>query len=190
MRLRSLGAAATVAALLTLTACSDIAGTGDKNFISGDGSLQQIAIDQRERPIDMSGETLDGEQLDLADLRGQVVVVNVWGSWCAPCRGEMPDLVEVAEETEGMAQFVGVNIRETSADNARAFERRFEVPYPSIYSPDSKALLGFSGTLTPNSIPATVVLDKQGRQAAYILGAVTSATTLKNIIEEAAAEDG
>ena len=125
--------------------------------------------------------------MKLADFRGKPLVVVVWGSWCAPCRAEAPDVVAAAEKLEGTAEFVGLNIRDASADNARAFVRSFDVPYRSFYSPGGEAMLAFGGTLTPNSIPSFVVLDDEGRVAASILGELPSTTTLVEVTEDVAA---
>ncbi len=179
-----------VVSLLALTGCSSMSGTGDKGYISGDGTVAITKAVDRGDPIELTGEDLEGDPVDLAGLRGEVVVINVWGSWCTPCRAEMPDLVEAAEASADRASYLGINIRDASTDKAKALVRNFEVPFPSIYSPDSKALLAFYGTLTPRSIPSTVVLDRQGRVAATILGAIPSVLTLTELVEDVAAEDG
>lgn len=179
-----------VACLLALTGCSSLEGTGDKGYISGDGRIIQVAAGDRGRPIELTGESLEGEPLSLGDLRGEVAVVNVWWSGCAPCRTEMPILVRAAEDTEGDAVFVGVNIRDSSPEQAQSFVRTFEVPYPSFYSPDGKALLAFAGTLSPSTIPSTVVLDTEGRIAAAVIGEIPSTLTLTDLVEEVAAENG
>lgn len=187
MTLRSLLALPVLVALVT-TGCSSLEGTGDKGYISQDGSVVTVAASERDEPIDLSGEDLDGKPISLADLRGGVVVVNVWGSWCGPCTAEQPDLLEAAEKTSGVADFIGINIREASVDNARSFVRSFDVPYPSIYDPDSKALLTFSAVMPVRSPPTTFVLDDQGRIAAAIFGALPSVGTLVDLIEDTAGE--
>ena len=173
-------------ALLALTGCSDLAGTGDKGYVSHEGIVTIVDEEDRNAPVELSGEDLDGTAIDLADMRGKVTVVNVWWSACPPCRSEMPHLVEASEQTDEMAQFVGINIRDGSPSQAKAFNRKFEVPYPSFYSPDGKALLPFSRTVPPNAIPSTVVLDAEGRVAASIIGEVPSTLTLVNVIEDVA----
>ncbi len=179
-----------LACLLALTGCSSLAGTGDKGFVTGDGTISQVPVAQRDDPITLRGTDLDGEELDLANRLGKPVVVVVWGSWCTPCRAEAPDVVAAARELKGRAHVVGVNIRDPSTSQANSFVRRFEVPYPSFYSPDGKALLAFQGTLTPNSIPSFVVLDAEGRVAASIIGELPSTTTLVELAGDVAAEGG
>lgn len=179
-----------VLALVALTGCTSMSGTGDKGYITGDGRISQVDPADRADAIDLSGDDLDGDPVGLADLRGEVVVVNVWGSWCPPCRAEMPDLVAAAEETADQASYLGINIRDASTDQAQSFVRTFEVPFPSVYSPEGRALLAFAGTLTPRTIPATVVLDREGRVAASVIGPLPSTQTLVDLVEQVAAEDG
>jgi thiol-disulfide isomerase/thioredoxin len=145
-----------------------------------------VAPEERGEPIELEGEDLDGEPLSLAGLRGQVVVVNVWWSACPPCRTEMPDLVGAAEETGDTATFVGINIRDSSVEQAQSFVRSFDVPYPSFFDPSGEALLPFAGTLSPRSIPSTVVLDREGRVAAAVIGALPSQQTLVDLVDEVA----
>ncbi len=173
---------------LVATGCTSLQGTGEKGYISQDGSVTTVAEEQRGDPIDVTGEDLDGKPLSLADLRGGVVVVNVWGSWCGPCVAEQPDLQEAAKQTSEVADFVGLDIRDASVDNARSFVRKFDVPYPSIYDPDSEALLAFSAVIPVRSPPTTFVLDKQGRIAAAIFGALPSVGTLVDLINDVAGE--
>jgi thiol-disulfide isomerase/thioredoxin len=184
-----LGGAAALALALLLTGCSDISGTGDLDYVPGDGQVIEVAQAEREEPVEISGETVQGEALDLADLRGQVVVVNMWWSGCGPCIKEMPMLVEAeAELPAADTEFVGINIRDLSTDNAAAFERARGVDYPSIYDPGSETLARF-GSYEPYSPPATLVLDREGRVAALINGPVPSRTTLTSLVEDVAAED-
>lgn len=173
-----------LACLLALAGCSSLQGTGDKGFVSGEGQIVRKAVEDREPPIELVGEDLQGEELSLAAFRGQAVVVVVWGSWCGPCRAEVGDVVAAAEQLGDDARFVGLNIRDPSPAQAQAFVRNHDVPYPSFYSPDGKAMLAFEGTLTPNSIPSFVVLDADGRVAASILGPLPSTTTLVQLTED------
>lgn len=172
--------------VLALAGCTSLSGTGEKGFVSGDGQLTVRTASEREQPIDLTGEGLDGESLDVADYRGKPVVVVVWGAWCGPCVGEAPEVVEAAEELDGDAQFLGINLRDPDPAQAQAFVRNFDVPYPSIYAPDGKAMLAFGGVLAPNSIPSFVVLDGEGRVAATILGKLPSVQTLVDVTRDVA----
>ena len=174
--------------LLALTGCSSLEGTGDKGYVTGEGRVTQLPVVDRDEPVTLSGEDLDGDRLEVEQFRGTPVVMVVWGSWCAPCRAEAPDVVAAAEELGKDAQFVGINIRDASAAQARSFVRTFDIPYPSYYSPDGKAMLALSGALTPNSIPSFVVLDREGRVAASIIGKLPSTTTLVQVTEDVVAE--
>lgn len=174
---------------LLLTGCSSFSGTGDLEYVQGDPQVTQIAPEDRDEPVEVSGESVQADPIDFADHRGEVMVVNVWGSWCPPCRSEMPILVEAAAEVDPEeTEFVGINIRETSRDNAAAFEREYDVPYPSIYDPGSETLLRF-GTHAPSIPPSTMILDREGRVAALISGEIPSKKTLLELVEDVAAED-
>lgn len=192
---RRRAAAAILAVLLAsagLAACSNdqVGSSGDAGFVAGKGVITRLALDKRKEPGEVSGETLDGKPISLDDYRGKTVVVNVWGSWCAPCRSEAPDLVAASKELarDGVA-FVGIDSRDLDRAAAQAFVRRFEVPYPSIYDQQGKTLLAFRGTLSPNAIPSTVVIDSQGRVAASIIGETTKAT-LVGLVRDVMTEEG
>ncbi|MFL6062093.1 MAG: TlpA disulfide reductase family protein [Marmoricola sp.] len=175
---------ALVVALAT-AGCSSGLKTGNNNFVLGDGVITVLDGAKRVAPGPVSGTTLDGAKVTLSQYAGKVVVINVWGSWCAPCRSEAANLAKAAGELmpKGVV-FLGINTRDTSADNARAFERTHAMPYPSIYDPGGESLLAFHHTLRPNAIPSTVVIDKDGRVAASIIGAVTTAQTLVDVVGE------
>jgi thiol-disulfide isomerase/thioredoxin len=163
----------------------DKADTGDKGYIDGTGIITRLAVDERKKPGEVSGETLSGKKLDLSSYAGKVIVLNVWGSWCPPCRKEAPTLVAASKElAQDDVVFVGVNSKDSSPDMGKAYERRFEVPYDSLFDPSGRTLLAFHGTLTPTSIPSTVILDKQGRVAASILGEVPGKETLVDLVRD------
>ncbi|MGZ8737967.1 MAG: TlpA family protein disulfide reductase [Nocardioides sp.] len=180
-------ALASVALLALLTGCSnDIGSSGDQGYVAGKGIITSLDVADRKQPGEVSGETIDGEPLSLDDYAGQVVVVNVWGSWCAPCRAEAPMLAEAARDLEkDDVAFLGIDSRDLNETQARAFVRRFEIPYPSIYDQQGRTLLAFRGTLVPSSVPATVIIDREGRVAASVLGEITR-TTLYDLVEEVA----
>ncbi len=176
-----------LALTLAVSGCTGLRGSGDLDYVPGEGNVVQVAIEAREGPIEISGTSLQGEPVDLADFRGEVTVVNMWGSWCAPCRSEAPLLVQAVEELD--AVFVGINVRDTEG-NALAFEREYGVPYPSIYDQGSETLLLFGSRYAPRSMPTTAVLDRDGRVAALISGPIPSEITLTELVEEIGAEDG
>lgn len=186
-----------VGVLLALLACTALAGcsdevgsSGDTGFVSGKGLITRLPVDQREEPGEVAGTSLDGRPLSLEDYEGKTVVVNVWGSWCAPCRAEAPELVAASKALadDGVA-FLGINSRDLDRVAAQAFQRRFEVPYPSIYDQQGRTLLAFRGTLSPNAIPSTVVIDSEGRVAASVIGEVTE-STLVGLVEDVQAGEG
>jgi thiol-disulfide isomerase/thioredoxin len=149
---------------------------GQTGFVSGGGTFTVFASGDREPAPKVSGETLDGKTWSLADQAGKVVVLNVWGSWCSPCRKEAPDLVEASRRLGAGTVFAGLNTRDLDPAPARKFVREFGIRYPSIFDPSGRQLLGFRGQISPQSIPSTLVIDAQGNVAARILGAVTAAT--------------
>ncbi len=166
--------------------CSnDVGGSGNQGYVAGKGIITSVAATDRRTPAQVSGTTVDGTKISLADYRGKVVVVNVWGSWCPPCRAEAPMLAAAARDLapKGVV-FLGIDSRDPSAAAARAFVRRFRIPYPSIYDQQGSTLLAFRGTLSPKSIPSTVIIDRRGRVSASVLGEITR-TTLYDLVGEA-----
>ncbi|WP_447038102.1 TlpA family protein disulfide reductase [Streptomyces sp. DSM 118878] len=165
-----LAAGAAVAAL-TLSACGSggtSGGGGNTNFVTGSDGIATLAKGDRKDGPKLDGETLTGDHLDLADYKGKIVVLNVWGSWCPPCRAEAPNFVKVANATKDQGvQFVGINTRDPQKGPAISFEKDYKVPYPSLHDPMGKLMLRFpKGTLNPNFIPSTVVIDRDGKVAA------------------------
>lgn len=168
-------AAGTAAAALVLTACgggSTSGGSSNTKFVAGTGGIDTVRKADRQSLPAISGKTIEGRELNLADdYKGKVVVINVWGSWCAPCRAEAPHLVKVANDTKADGvEFVGVNTRDPDKSAAVAFEKEFKVPYPSLYDPMGKLMLRFPpGSLNPKAIPSTLVVDRDGKVAARAL---------------------
>jgi thiol-disulfide isomerase/thioredoxin len=181
-RTLSTALAAGLLACSLLSGCSSLQGSGSKGFVTGDGKIRTVDAADRGKPIELTGDDLDGKPLDLATFRGRPVVVVVWGSWCGPCRAETPEVNAAAAKLGARAQFVGINLRNSSTDDALAFVRKQGVKYPSFYSPNGEAMLHFPGTLGPNTIPAFVVLDAQGRIAASIIGSLPSEQTLVDLV--------
>ena len=167
------------------SACGGAADTGDKGYVDGTGIITRLAVDERKKPGAVSGTTLEGKDLSLESYAGRVVVLNVWGSWCPPCRKEASTLAAAARElAQDDVAFVGVNTKDAGTEQGLAFQRRYDVPYPSLFDPAGRSLLAFRGTLNPSAIPSTVVLDQQGRVAASILGEVPSRQTLVDLVRD------
>lgn len=159
----------------------------DRGYVSGDGATVEVAVAERGDPVEVTGTDAEGVVVDLADFRGEVVVLNVWYATCPPCRAEAPDLAAISSETasDGV-QFVGVNTRDDAA-TAQAFQRTFAIGYPSIIDTSGEAVLALRGQVPPQAVPTTLVVDRQGRIAARILG-TADAGTLRTLIEDAVAE--
>ncbi|GAB6901152.1 TlpA family protein disulfide reductase [Kineosporia succinea] len=166
-------------ALLALTGCSGSSSSGGE-AVDG-GAVQVIPASDRKSPIEMSGTTVDGEQLNIATLRGKPLVMNVWGSWCGPCRTEAPALEEAYNELKDTTNFVGMAFRDTKT-GAKNHEKEFGITYPSLYD-EGDLLLNLNGAVTSQSIPVTLILDSQGRIAGRYVGIVTK-VTLMDMVED------
>lgn len=142
---------------------------------------------ERGVPVSLDGRDLAGDAVSTGALRGSPLVLNVWGSWCAPCRTEAPVLRAVsAEYADRGVQFLGLNVKDNPAA-AVAFERRFDITYPSLDDRSGRATLALSEYLPASVVPATLVLDRQGRVAARVLGAV-EASTLRSLLDTVVSE--
>ncbi|MCH0563162.1 MULTISPECIES: TlpA disulfide reductase family protein [unclassified Streptomyces] len=184
-------AGAAVAALL-VSACTSggvSGGGGDTKFIMGADGISTVAKGKRDPAPDLSGRTIDDRQIAVSSFKGKVVVLNVWGSWCAPCRAEAPNFEKVYSDLRSQGvQFVGINVADPQVRSALAFEKQFGVSYPSLYDPSSKLMLRFKkGTLNPQAIPSTLVLDRDGGIAARSLAAL-SEDKLRSMIAPVLAE--
>lgn len=184
-------AAGAAVAALTLTACGDggtQGGSGGTNFVAGKNGISKAERGERQDAPRLKGEALDGKALDIADYKGKVVVVNVWGSWCPPCRAEAPYLAKVAKDTADDTQFLGINTRDPNKGPALAFEEDYKVEYPSFYDPKGKLIVSFpKGSLNPQSIPSTIVIDREGKIAARTLQAVNE-KQLRSMVDPLIAE--
>ncbi|SEP53338.1 TlpA family protein disulfide reductase [Amycolatopsis saalfeldensis] len=193
-RTRWPGVALAVAGLLTLTACSsgtDAVARGSTFEFVSPGGQTTIFYDpstSRGTAPDLSGESLPkpGTQIRLSDYAGKVVVINIWGSWCGPCRAETPELEKVFEQTQSSGvQFLGIDVRDDRAA-AEDFVRDRHVTYPSIFDPSGRSLLALNGY--PRSVvPSTLVLDRRHRVAAVFLTALI-ASDLLPVVQRVAAE--
>jgi thiol-disulfide isomerase/thioredoxin len=185
------GLVVTVVALLAAVAGVALVGwSGGDGPGGGDATAaatrREYPVGQRPAAPPIAGELLGGGRLDVADLRGEVVVVNVWASWCGPCRAETDDLEEVYQATrERGVSFVGVNIRD-ERDKAVAFMAD-RVSYPSIFDPAFEIGLGFHDPPEPVGPPATLVIDRAGNLAAAIYR-VVGPIELEQLVTRVAAE--
>lgn len=144
-------------------------------------------VEERAAAPVLEGTTLDGDPLSLADFEGHIVVANVWGSWCGPCRAETPELVRVAREHKDQGvRFLGIDTRD-SRGAAQAFVRRFKVPYPSLFDSDGRTLLPLMQLVPTAAVPSTLVVDAEGNVAARVIGRVTY-TTLSGLLEDLESE--
>lgn len=175
-------ALAAAVAVLLLVACSPTESgegpdDGTAGFTIGDGTVTILEPAQRPKAPTLEGPSLmkDDERISTDDFAGKVVVVNVWGSWCAPCRHEAPELVEAYKRVGDGVEFLGLNTRDLTTAPAQAFVRSSGITYPNIFDPDGTLLLGF-GQLPPKAIPSTIVIDADGRVAARVIGEVDANT--------------
>lgn len=160
--------------------------SGDnKNYIAGDGTITEFAAESRPGFAEFSGLTESGSQLDSSALAGSVVVMNWWYAACAPCRAEAPELAELsAEFTDQGVQFLGVNVRDT-AETALAFDRNFGIDFPSIIDAQSGTVsLAFTGVVSPAAVPTTIVIGRDGKITARILGRIDK-SILRTLIQTA-----
>jgi thiol-disulfide isomerase/thioredoxin len=142
--------------------------------------VDTVSTDQREEPLNLSGTTLDGQSVSLAALRGKIVVLNAWASWCPPCRKEMPAFVSLdAGSKDAGVVVMGLNVTDDRAA-AEALVDDLGVTYPSIVDADGALLASVPG-VPPTSLPSTVILDREGRIAARVIGE-TDAVELATLI--------
>lgn len=194
MFMRAAACVAAVGLLFGATACSGSADdlaqqwedSGDKGFISGDGSSLSIPASERTDPVEFSGVVEDGSTFTSDDILGSVTVVNFWYAGCPPCRAEAPDLVEVYDEfaPEGV-KFLGVNTRDQVAQ-AQQFSEQFGIEYPSIMdvAGNREVQRAFAGQVPLNAVPTTLILDEQGRVAHRVLGQLAAASQLRTLVQE------
>ncbi|NUU06809.1 TlpA disulfide reductase family protein [Leifsonia sp. C5G2] len=186
-------AAATTLVLAGCTADDSLAkqyrsGSG-QNYIAGDGTVSEYAAANRGEPVSFAGTLQDGTKVSSSDYAGKVLVVNFWYAGCPPCRVEAPDLQSLSQKYAAQGvDFLGVNLYD-SAQTAASFEKDKGVTYPSVLDRDTgSVLLAFSKTVPPKATPTTLVVDKKGRVAARILGAIPGKSILDTLISDAVAE--
>lgn len=169
-------------ALLLLTSCSG-GGTSidESSYVAGDGVITSVKSGQRQMAPRISGQSTMNTPVNRDAER--VALVNVWASWCSPCRAEAPILEELSKKYPNV-QFLGLLTRDSN-DSANAFIKRFDITYPTIS--DDQILLGFRKSLPVAAIPTTFLIDKNGAVAARISGEITYSSVSKlldQLVEE------
>jgi thiol-disulfide isomerase/thioredoxin len=184
------------AAIVALTGCATgddaVAQGGTFEFVAPGGKTD-IFYDppgNRGRPGTLAGPALmdPAKTLSLDDFTGKVVVINVWGQWCGPCRTEITELQKVYDATraKGVA-FLGIDVRDTNRDAAQDFIIDRKVTFSSIYDPAMRTMIAFGGKYPATVIPSTIVLDREHRVAAVFLRELL-ASDLQPVVERLAAE--
>lgn len=163
--------------------------TSESSYTDASGAVSELSVEQRQDPITFSGKASDSTTVSSEDFLGNVLVVNFWYAGCAPCRSEIPHLQALYEKhAEAGVQFLGVNLYD-APDVIHSFEREKGVTYPSVVDRDTgSVLLAFSKQVPPKATPTTLVLDRDGRAAARIVGAISDPGILDAMIRKVLAE--
>lgn len=169
---------------LVLSACiGGVEDTGDDGFIGGTGEITFVDPGKRKPAPALSGTDLDGNPISTADYAGKVLVINLWGSWCPPCRAEAPALKEAADEmADQNVQFIGLLTKDDPAA-AKAFNAKVGITYPTIDDDGGRNQAAFADSLPSMAIPTTWVIDTNGKVAARVMDEL-SVSTLRALIEQ------
>lgn len=195
-RLKGAASALLIVALgASLVACSndplaDQYRAGDnKGYIAGDFRVVEIPAEKRTEPVDFAGTTEAGDAVESDSYRGDALVVNFWYAACGPCRKEAPVLEDAFEQVQDSgADFLGINTVDSAA-TAAAFAENYGVGYPSVIaSEDPSIKLAFAAQTPINATPTTLVLDKEGRVAARIIGELSDVSILTTLVADVQAE--
>ncbi len=174
-------AAVLIAVALWLTACSPPDAATSPGYVSGDGAVTEWSVGDRPGPLELTGTSIDGDAIDLADYRGEVVILTTWYAGCPPCRAEAPDLVEL-DALDGVS-VIGLNTRD-DADTAKAFERTFEITYPSLDGSDGTAVAALQDLVAVRAVPTALIIDPEGYVAARSVGRIEP-STLRALVDAA-----
>ncbi len=193
--MRRLLAVLVIAAAVTAgcaTGDDAVAQGGTFEFVAPGGKTD-ISYDppaSRGKPGPLSGPDLldPAKTISLNDFAGKVVVINVWGQWCGPCRAEIGQLQKVYDQTRDLGvAFLGIDVRDNDIDAPRDFVKDRNVTFPSIYDPAMRTMIAFGGKYPTTVIPSTVVLDREHRVAAVFLRELL-AEDLLPVVQRLAAE--
>tara|TARA_B100000949_G_scaffold212997_1_gene207549 strand:- start:110 stop:700 length:591 start_codon:yes stop_codon:yes gene_type:complete len=162
----------------------------EKGYIAGEFQVVEIPEPDRGEPVAFEGVTETGESVASDDYRGGVLVVNFWYAACGPCIVEAPLLEEVWQEYQDQGvSFLGVNTYDQPA-TALSFARDNNVTYPSVIDVnDGKVKLAFAQVTPIQATPTTLVLDRNGRVAARVIGQLASASILSTLVADTLAEE-
>lgn len=187
-RIIVVGAAVALLAGCTADPLAEQYGDGtDPGYITGDGVYLEIAPDDRGAPVEFEGTDERGDAVSSDDFAGSVTVVNFWYAGCPPCRVEAPDLAAVADDYDDV-KFLGVNTSD-GADVALRFAQDNGIPYPSVLDSTTASMqLAFAGTVAPNAVPTTIILDREGRVAGRISGLIADRSILESMLDRVLAE--
>ncbi|HEY0806287.1 MAG TPA: TlpA disulfide reductase family protein [Pseudonocardiaceae bacterium] len=176
-----------VVAAVLLAGCSvgkdAVVQGSDFTFVSPGGKTEIFyPVAQRQNLPDLSGESLQqpGKQMHVSDFAGDIVVLNLWGQWCGPCRAEAPELSSVYDQTKSRGvRLLGLDLRDERSA-ALDFVHANQISYPSIFDPAGRVLLALNG-YPRSTVPSSIVLDRQHRVAAVYLGRITATTLLAEL---------
>lgn len=155
-------------------------------FIANEFAVQEIPVQDRGEPVEFAATTENGDPVSSADFAGDVLVVNFWYAACGPCRAEAPALEEAHAALAGEdAAFLGLNLQDSAAGSL-AFAETYGVEYPSMLATeDGSVKLAFAGQVPLTAVPSTLVLDREGRVAARIIGQLSEASVLETLVRDA-----
>jgi thiol-disulfide isomerase/thioredoxin len=189
----AIAAAIAVLGILGVAGCdggsigANVPQSSGSNFVGHAYESAFYKSGQRPEAPAVSGTTVTGAHLSLSSYRGDTVVLNFWGSWCAPCRREAPALAALAAHFKSApVRFIGDDVHDSPA-TAKAFEQSFNVGYPSLNDPGEQVALAFHGTVPPVAIPTTLLIDRSGHVAGRIVGGA-SYDALRTLISKILAE--
>ena len=177
--------AAVIGVLVLVAGCGGAGNRGSTGgYVSANGAITKVDPADREPAPILEGKDLDGKPFTSETYAGKTLVVNVWGSWCPPCRKEAPALKLVSDEyADKGVQFIGILVRDDVA-SARAFNRKHDITYPSIDDYSNRNGLGFASSLPAQAIPTTWIIDSRGRVAVRIVSENLTASTLSGLIDD------